>query len=440
MTKKSKFLISIIIFLVLILSVGLLVFHRKSDNSNEDSKTKLYNQLNEVIYSIFNTESYEYIEKNFIKKASDITFTADLKKFTLSPDYEGFKVNANIRKNKDNSHLTTDIRTTYKGIQYISGKFEYKDSRFKLLSPTLYDKVITGDFNSVKNSVGMIFSNNILYRLMDEFSQMFPDETDEISQNICVTQDETGYNFTINAEAVKLFLKCMKTFIFDSDTCQNIWSDFIASEYYANPNNSDYYTLEEYKAQYIKSNQPYIQNTFDIIADLINFDVTIHFDTDSKGNIISAKYNDGNDDIRGIIDLELTPYKNTYNINGYLSFILADNNYKLDLSLKNSCDNNLLSTKGNASIIKADNEYASFDFVSTLNTDSNLQNIDIIYNGSDNKINIQCEAKYNSLDGDIISITKGEELNLSDMNIFELSKLVREIQENLLNGLFITLH
>lgn len=439
MTKKSKFLIIVIIFLILLLSAGLFILNKQNNNSQHDNKTELYDQLNEVIFSLFNTESCEYIEKNFINKASDITFTANLEEFTPAPDYEGFKLNANIRKNKDNTHLTTDIRTTYKGIQYISGKFEYEDSRFKLLSPSLYDKVIAGDFNFIKNSAGMIFGNNTLFRLMDEFSQMYPDETKEISRNICVTYDKTGYDFTIKAEAAKIFLKNLKVFVFEGETCKDIWSDFITGEYYANPNNSEYYTLEEYKAQYIESNQPYIQSTFDLIADLINFDITIHFDTDSKGRIISAKYNDGNSDIRGIIDFVLTPYKNTYNIDGYLSLTLADNSYKIELSQENSRDNKLFLTTNNTTIVKNDTKYASLDFISTLDTGSNLQNIEFMYNGIDHKINIKCQTKYTPLEGNIIPI-KGEEINISDMNIFELSKLATEIQENLLNGFFITLH
>ena len=167
------------------------------------------------------------------------------------------------------------------------------------------------------------------------------------------------------------------------------------------------------------------------MADVINFDVTIHFTTDSKGNIASVSYDDGNSDIRGLIDLTLTPYGNTYNMDGYLSLKIAENIFKIDLFQENARNGALLTTTNNSTLSINNNEHFSFVFNSQLDSKTDSQTMEFNFVSADFELALQCEAKYKALEGDIISI-KGEEYSLSDMSIFELSAFANEIQENLL--------
>ena len=428
MTKKSK--VFIVVFIAIILFSGLHIYKRQSENKPIDYKADFYSKTNDMFFALCNTEVYEYVNGNFISSASDITLTANLEKFSIAPDYEGLCLTTNTRKNNDNSHLATDIRATYRGIQLLSGKFEYKEPNFKFYSPSIYDKIIIGDYNLIRDNAEIIYNRNIVYRLIKEFIEMYPDEIKDISQNICVTYNN-GYDFTVKAAAAKTFLILLKSYIFDSATCQNIWSNYLTSEYYANPNNSEYYTLEEFKTQYIEGNKSTIQSVFDFMADVINFDVTIHFTTDSKGNIASVSYDDGNSDIRGLIDLTLTPYGNTYNMDGYLSLKIAENIFKIDLFQENARNGALLTTTNNSTLSINNNEHFSFVFNSQLDSKTDSQTMEFNFVSADFELALQCEAKYKALEGDIISI-KGEEYSLSDMSIFELSAFANEIQENLL--------
>lgn len=427
MTKKSKILI--IALAVIILFSGLLLYKHQSNNQPIDYKSDFHSKVNDTFLALCNTEAYEYLNKHFIDSASDITFTANLENFSIAPNYEGLSLITNTRKNNNNSHLSTDIRASYRGVQLLSGKFEYEDSNFKFYSPSIYEKVIAGDYNLIKDNAKIVYSGNIVYKLIEEFMNMYPDEIDTISQNICVTYDD-GYDFTVKSTAVKKFLNLLKIYIFDGDTCQDIWSNYLTSEYYANPNNSDYYTLEEFKEQYIEGNKSAIQSVFDFMADVINFDVTIHFDTDPDGNITSITYDDGNSDISGLIDLTLTPYGNTYNMEGYLSLKIAENIFKINLLQENSKESMLLTTVNNSTLSVNNNESFSFSFNSLLNTKTNEQTMTFDIVSPKYELTLHCEGTYRSLNGDIIPI-KGEELNLADISIFELTSFAKEIQENL---------
>ena len=428
MTRKRAVIISV--FLLTILLTGLSIYHLSSkDDKNTDYENELYSKLNDIWLDLCTTEAYEYVWDNFLNSSSDITLTATLDKLSTIPDYQGLSISTNTMKNSDGTHFLTDIRGTYRGIQLISGKLEYKGSNIRLYSPSIYDKIICSDFKQLKDKAGLIFNNNILYQIIYEIKEMYPDTLIDISDNIYVTYDN-AYSFTIKSEAVKDFLLLIKDYISEGKISQSFLSSYISSEYYANPNNAEYYTLEKYKEQYIESNLPYVTNAFIVAADLINFDITIEFKTDEKDNIIAIAYDEGTDDISATIDIKLTPYNNTYNTYGYVAFRLNGNELRIDITHDNSKKDNIYITTNNTSASVNDDRLFEFAFDSKLDTKADIQTLIFELSSPSYDIGVGINADYKRLSGDIITL-KGEELKLSELSLLELSSFVAEIKNNL---------
>lgn len=428
MNRKKVFLISLCFFLLFI-TCFTYYFLSKRNTDRTDIKNVFYSKIGETFLASFNTDAYQYLDKNYLAKSSDITLITNIEQFGTNEDIEGLSLTTKILKNADFSHSITDIRASYRGLQLISGRLEIEKDMVKLYSPSIYSKVIVSNREFIERNVGIIYYNNIIYKLISEFIEHDPDKLKIISQNICVTYNN-GYDFTIKAEAVKTFLSLLSEYIFEGQISNKLISSYITSDYYSNPNNSNYYTLEEYKEQFLEINKPKIQSLFFVASDLINFDVTIHFEANSKGKITSITYNDGNNDISANVDISITPYNQTHNINGIIEFVLADNKFNLNLNQLNSKVDSILSTLRTIHCTLNDKDLFTFESKSDLDCNKQTQNISFGFYRKDYNILIDCNAKYNSYKGEIYTIDE-EECFLWEMNLFELHSLYEEIKNNL---------
>lgn len=428
MAKRKLCILSI--SFIIVFFIGLSFYKHKTKEPETDCTDKFYTSIKETFFSLFETEVYEYINNNYIKQPSDISSSITLDKFSIIPEFEGLTLTTRMQKSSSFSNFFSDIRINYKGIQLISGRLQNQNNLLTVYSPSLYDKAISADTEFIKNNIGLVYSNNVAYQLISEFAQMYPEEFETISNNVLVTYNN-GYDFTIQADAFKILLELLKDYIFNGQTSTQLISNFVTAEYYANPNNAEFYTLDEYKELYIDSITPTINNIFFIAIDLINFDITLHFDTDSKGNIKSITYKGGNESINSEINISFTPYKNTYNLKGSISLQFADNVINIDMYQNNSADSDQLNTVSTINLTYNNNQLFTFLFESHFNQSTQTQELSFDFTSEHFSALLLGEISYFPFKGELQSI-KEDNCNITSMNIMELSKLAKEINNNII--------
>lgn len=500
MIKNRKlFLVPLLCILLAVIGVTVYVHQSRTNQSTEyKAKTELMQKCLDMAGLLFHSEASEYLGlSDFFRTQKNTSWQtvldASLDALYEKEDYSGLGLHATLQKNDSSKEAWLDARGDYRGISLISGRASLTGSVLRLQVPKIYKNILVLDTEALSeladNSIisiaisqlldpsilknlnydvllgekSLLDFRNVLRHLAAEFQELYPEDYETINKNITVTRTASGYTLTLKEKALKIFVSDIGNFLFDSSTIHSIWVTYLNQKYKTDPYLSEYYSLAEYREQYLSVTRESVTDTTNIIADLIHFDVPVEFQLDDSGNICSISYEQKNDNLSVVLNMLFTPTGNALDCTGLFSVNVLDTMYEMQFSKDTKISDSDLTLSVAASAKQDGKTLFSSDIVSLLDKKSLEQTI--TYTGFYDSDTVACstaidwskktgkqldillqhlniqmnqtvllslsgECSISPLDAGVSSL-KGKEYDILNLNLSQLRRIVSEITENL---------
>lgn len=495
---KKKRIIAITAFMAIAVSAGILfaALRRQNYNNHIDYRQELTSKCTELVSALLHSEIDGYLGLETIASSmggsSRTALDISLNSFQESEDYSGLGLRLDIQKNNPSKQALISAGFDFRNVALLSGRLYIEDSLIKLQVPKLYKDILTVDTaafsgdadksvlgNMLENLIDLSLIQNLNYdtlfgskiswssdmpviRLVSEFQELYPDDWDTISQNITVTKAQDFYTLTLKAEAMKIFVTDLGNFLFESPRIHRGFSRYLEQKYKTDPHISSYYTLEEYQKQYLSAARESVTDTANIIADLINFDISVNFHLDASGKISRISYRQGNENLSADLEFQFTPVGNTADMTGCFFVTVMDTEYGFHLKKETTVSDSRIALDWSADWEKEQEIKGTASLASVLEKADNMQNIRFSFSGEDsgffqgalsydmpaddhiavflsdftvsmnNRTLISLTGSYDltSLDNEI-SLPKGKEYDILNLKMTELAEIISKITGNL---------